>query len=269
MVIECLPDTRKFDTGPSSYSISGFDPADPQKLYGRGCRGWWRSENGGDSWVLWEVEVPAGTLIAYPDVLYSGRFRSEDRGQTWREVSKEYPVMLGTPGYSSALYSLRAGGPDRSVSLFISIDGAVSWNRVAIPQMKEELIGVGFDSAQPPNIYLGWIEAGLFRANALDPKEWTKLPWPPGATGGKVVAFHPTNPNVLAITANEGVFVTFNGGASWVPLHQAGYQVGNVIYRGIPPFSGHQRPLVVTGDPRPTICIGSDSGSWCHELLKD
>jgi photosystem II stability/assembly factor-like uncharacterized protein len=104
----------------------------------------------------------------YPDVLYSGRFQSEDDGQTWREVNTEYGVHLGAPGYPSALYYFQSGS---SFTLLKSKDGAITWNRVATPQVNEALNVVQFDSTDPPNIYVGWPEAGLFRANALDPKE--------------------------------------------------------------------------------------------------
>lgn len=210
----------------------------------------------------------SGGLIVYPDVLYSGRFQSKDDGQTWQEVSNEYPVTGGTPGYPSALYHFNSTGVlQDSIILLISRDGAVTWNQVLTPQVREQINIVDFDSFVPPNIVLGWPEAGLFKANALDPKDWTKLHWPPGTSGRKEVAFHPTNPDVFAVsTADDGVFVTFDGGGSWVPLHQAGYQIGNVVYQGLPSFTGGLHPLVVTGGPSPTICIGSDEGPWCHGI---
>ncbi|MCH8089312.1 MAG: MmgE/PrpD family protein [Chloroflexi bacterium] len=143
-----------------------------------------------------------GGLIVYPDVLYSGRFQSKDDGQTWQEVSNEYPVTGGTPGYPSALYHFNSTGVlQDSIILLISRDGAVTWNQVLTPQVREQINIVDFDSFVPPNIVLGWPEAGLFKANALDPKDWTKLHWPPGTSGRKEVAFHPTNPDVVWVAA--------------------------------------------------------------------
>jgi len=258
------------ENGPHRGDLLIFDMNDPKKILGYCSEDWWQSEDGGESWILSDFAPPGGPII-YPDVIYAGgRFRSEDGGQTWRELITEYPISRGTPGYPSALYAIKTH-TTFSIEIFLSRDGTVTWNRVETPQAKDEPYFIfTFDSSNPPNIVLGFPEEGLFRANALDPKDWELLLWPPGAIGLKEVALHPTNPDVLAFTDDDdGVFITFDGADSWVPLHQAGYQVGIVVYNGLPIFSGGRRPLVLIGGSRPTICIGSDTGPWCHGLSQD
>ena len=255
------------DTGPRGNLI--FDMNETQKILAHGCGAvWWQSEDGGDSWIISDFAPPGGPVI-YPDVIYAGGgFRSEDGGQSWQELITEYPISQGTPGYPSALYAIKTH-TTFSIDIFLSTDGTVTWNRIETPQAKDEPYFIfTFDSSSPPNIVLGFPEEGLFRANALDPKDWELLSWPPGSTGLKEVALHPTNPDVLAFTDDDdGVFITVDGADSWVSLHQAGYQIGNVVYNGLPSFSGGRRALVVTGGPSPTICIGSDTGPWCHIIV--
>ena len=96
----------------------------------------------------------------------------------------------------------------------------------------------------------------------LNPREHTVL-WSSDTVELEVqsIATHPSDPGVLAIRTTDGLLITSDAGASWIPLHQAGYQIENVSYPRLP--EGVNGPVVTTGSPW-TICIGSVNGVWCH-----
>lgn len=245
--------------GPVRASSLIFDPVDPQIVYGDD--GSWRSENGGRSWIR-SPNVPIGPFVAYRDVLYAGEFRSTDKGETWQPfpfLAKTHTIPLGNP---SVLYSVYQLGGFETYSLKMSTDG-LSWKGVRILRVMEgqpSRIVLIIDYSEPPNIYVGTRGNGLFRANALDPKEWSRIAWPPEFDSVRSVAVHPTNPDILAITQNGRIFVTFDGGSSWIELPNPEYMIENVIHQA------GAIELVVTGEVAPQVCVGTDVGVWCHDL---
>lgn len=206
--------------------------------------------------------VPIGPFVAYRDALFAGEFRSTDRGETWQPfpfLAKTHTIPLGKP---SVLYSFYQVGGFQTYSLKKSTDGS-SWEGVRIlreMEGKPSSIVVIIDYSDPPNVYVGTPANGLFRANALDPKEWSRIAWPPEFDSVRSVAVHPTNPDILAITENGRIFVTFDGGSSWIELLKPEYLIENVIYQAA------VGELVVTGEMAPQVCVGTDVGVWCHDL---
>lgn len=252
-------------SGAGPNSAFAFDPINPSIIYGLGDRKFWRSEDGGDSWVSLGPSL-GDRIVARPDVVYSGRFKSTDGGQNWRETNQDYQFLFGSPGDSSTLYYYHnVGGLEAITELLITTDGGINWSEVTAPVEAKGAVVKQIASSDPPIIVLGYKDEGLFISDALDPASWTGIPWPPGASGEKLVAFHPSNPDVLAVTVDSGeVFLTSDGGSSWVPLHQAGHEIENVIYQDLPAFTGGRRRLVLSGGNNPQICVGSDIGLWCH-----
>ena len=119
----------------------------------------------------------------------------------------------------------------------------------------------------PPYLY-GFADGRYLRTSALNPEGWTEVNVPSEAGVVRALSLHPSDPNVFAVVGDGGVFATFDGGSSWVPLHEAGHMIGNTLYQGLPVarYSGGRPVVVSTGSPW-TICIGSDTGGWCHRGL--
>jgi len=150
----------------------------------------------------------------------------------------------------------------------MSKDAGVSWTPVLEDGPPKglgavsEVSDIAFYFADPPNIYAN-MGGQIWKAtDATDPREWSVM----GAadvTGGGEMAFQPGNPKVMAILTGTRLSGTLDRGHSWVPLHQAGYEIGNVVYQGLPPGA---RSLTITAGFPWTICIGSDTGVWCHKL---
>lgn len=267
----------------------GLKCTDASQKGGYGILCLWRSVDGGESYVF--LESPLGnhqSLAVSSDFLYLTRsnmlFRSPDRGETWREVNSGgaggSDRLFVVPRHPSILYwragSSRVSGKQSSLGLFMSKDAGLSWTPVledGRPKSVETVSGVSdiaFDSAQPPNVYVS-LGNQFWKGNAMDPRDWSVIDARDAVGGGAQFAVQPGNTEVMAILSGNipgkssaegaGLFASFDGGKSWVPLHEAGYQLGNVVYEGLPPGA---RWLVVSGGSPWTICMGSAIGVWCH-----
>ena len=256
--------------GPTTVGSMTFDIEDPLVMYGvRGGssvrpndRGWVRSKDRGETWAL--IESPGNVTFASGDLLYATEggtlFRSTDGGDTWKEISTFSGGSFVVPSRPSMHYRYVGGQLD------LSKNGGLTWESIPLPapdwpsSLAMALVVVG----ERPNLYLAGIEVGLASIDALDPREWTVVPWPPGVARVRRAAIDATNSNAVALSADDGIYGTFDGGGSWTPLHLAGHQIGNVVYQGLPPHRETIRPIAVTSGSPWTICIGSDTGVWCH-----
>jgi hypothetical protein len=263
-------------------------PGGPDTLFTHSNNGFQQTTDGGNTWN--QIKMPEACCLAVAAVegFFLGAqesedrsiFRSSDQGQTWREVSGMrsggfVSEFLPVPGHPSALYSWNTRNPKGAgggIGLFFSEDGGFSWTPIPPPSnmlwSEGMQVGFTFDSADPPNIYRA-IEGKFFKTNALHPGVWVVAPWAERVQGYLVI-FHPTDPNVFAVvTKGDPLFATLDGGQTFIPLHEAGYRIGNTIYSGLPPGVRRTtaRPTVITVGPSPTICIGSASGVWCHTML--
>ncbi len=251
----------------------------------------WQSTDGGDIWNL--IEAPPGTrtIAISSGYLYAGGyslFRSADKGNTWREISKQIGfinLILPVPHFPSYLYAYTAGGSSQGgpnpgrfkEGLYFSKDGGFPWVPIPDSNSSWRVTAFAVDSLDPPNIYVATAVNGLLNTNALDPlnpENWkTIIQLPEGGVSlpeaGTIysLAIHPLNPRILVVADPASrLFVTFNGGESWIPLHHAGHIIGNVIYGGLPLLNTSPRPVAVTSGPNGVICIGSGMGVWCHTI---
>ena len=278
--------TWKQNASPSPISNDSRDNLivgpSPDILFTHSNYGFQQTTDGGHTWNQISMPEACCLAVAAVDGFLLGAqesedrsiFRSSDQGQTWREVSRMRSAgfvseFLPVPGQPSTLYSWNTRNPKGAgggIGLFFSEDGGFSWTPVPPPSdlswSAGSQDGFAFDSADPPNIYRA-IEGKFFKTNALEPGLWVVAPWAERVQG-YLVTFHPTDPNVFAVlTRGNPLFATLDGGQTFIPLHEAGYQIGNTIYAGLPQGS---HPLVIVPDFPPTICIGSASGVWCYKL---
>jgi photosystem II stability/assembly factor-like uncharacterized protein len=115
-----------------------IDPSDPQKMYAGGHPGFYRSEDGGESWSKDNTGLPGtdvhglGIDSQNPQTLYAfivnhGLYRSPDAGRSWELVNARQATMgsiLVDPRNSDTLYMVGEGGFLRS------IDGGESFERL-------------------------------------------------------------------------------------------------------------------------------------------
>ena len=168
-----------------------------------------------------------------------GLFQSQDKGTSWSLVNGWVPgiTLLSVAGDPATMYlAWRTGN---SNGLQWSRDGGLSWHgsRDAatddIANWRINDFTIGF--MESGNLYVAVDGQGLLRISTLNPQE-SSVVWSSDTAETEVqsVATHPYDAGMLAIRTTEGLFVTLDGGTSWTPLHQAGYQITNVLYQGLP-----------------------------------
>ena len=264
-----------------------FHPGDTDVSYAYCQSGLWRSSNGGNSWTeLQPPERGLNVIAVSTDLLYAwvvvesaieSLFRSNDHGETWREISRQasyytQDAQVATRSASTLYVYGSSRVEDVKPEIRISTDGGFSWTPVADAPSGWQTLSPYFIvlSADPPSIYAAFYgdvedtyQGILFKINALAPQEWLPPQLPSEAKRVETFAIHPANSDVLAVRNSGQLFFTDDAGASWVPLHEGGHLIDNVTHIGLPAY-GDPRPLVMTGGSTPTICIGSYTGVWCH-----
>ena len=285
---------RSFDQGrtwwptvlPFSWSGSlALRSVDAREIYAWSNTMMWRSIDGGNRWT--QLDTPTGhsqsrritvhtgrCCVARSDLHSDGRpelrkrriVPVQDKGANWRLISEWVPGIthLTVAGDPPTIYLAWRSG--KSNGLQWSRDGGRSWN-----SPRDETTGdianwrvndFTTDISESDTLYAAMAGKGVFSISTLNPREHTVL-WSSDTVELEVqsIATHPSDPGVLAIRTTDGLLITSDAGASWIPLHQAGYQIENVSYPRLP--EGVNGPVVTTGSPW-TICIGSVNGVWCH-----
>ena len=184
-----------------------IDPSNPSIVYAGTNQGVYRSTDGGETW-----EPRNGGLGGYGDLVISGLVRHPTDPQT---------LIIGTWGYG----------------LFRSTDSGANWTRLTDPlQPTAQLSAVG--EPEPPPVRAGGysysygmvetpktlkhpLPAGLLLAvHQQEREEPQDLPRSLSWTPVRRVAINPGNANeILAcIDADQGLYRTTNGGASWTKV---------------------------------------------------
>lgn len=194
------------DTGASDVQI---DPSHPNIVFA----GMWERREG-----PWENGAWGGTN--------GGLYRSTDGGSTWTKLTghglPDGIVQVDTsisPTDSNRIYATIAhGARGREVGFFRSDDGGRNWVHTTTDVRPEERIGGGdlpvpiVDPKNPDVIYSCSIV--LWKSTDAG-KTWTALRGSPGGDDYQNMWINPTNPNILALTSDQGAIVSVNGGRTW------------------------------------------------------
>ena len=181
-----------------------FDPRDSRKIYAS----------------LWASRRPPWTVGGSYDGPGSGLYKSEDGGDTWRELSKGFPEKHGrisiaiAPSDPNRMYSTvdvsDAGG------VYRSDDAGESWTQV---NQEDRVAGRNSDFA--------WIRVHpkdrdtIFLSNTSTykstngGKEFTAIKGAPGGDDYHSTWINPNHPDIMLLTADQGAVVSVNGGETW------------------------------------------------------
>ena len=280
------------------------DPHDPQRLfvavlghpYGpNGERGVFRSLDGGLNWqkVLYQDENTGAIQVEFdpsnPQIVYadmwasrrppwstgnsydgpgSGLYKSNDGGNTWRQLTGGLPGWtehLGRIGFAIApsdakrMYALvdakKVGG------LFRSDDGGENWTRV---NNEERIWGRGSDFAcvrvDPRNkdvIYVA--NTSTYRSTEAG-KNFTAFKGAPGGDDYHTIWINPENPEIIFLGSDQGATLSVNGGQTWSSWYnQPTAQFYHVI-------TDNQFPYWVYGGQQESGSVGTASRSDFGEI---
>lgn len=213
--------------GPDGGQISDLAvaPSRPAVVYASTQGGFYRSLDGGASWVgtsdeqsLYQPTVDAADpFLVYAQL--SAAFRSRDGGATWEILDvPAAPIrqLAAHPKFARTVYAATAGG------LFRSTDAGLHWKAVrgGLPQ-GIDAVRLVIDPVSPRRFYL-LTEEENFEKLRLYKSLDGGLSWqpmnssfiPPGNFLG-TFATHPRSPRTLYAGVDKAVFKSTDGGASW------------------------------------------------------
>jgi len=212
-------------------------------------RGIFRSVNGGSSFerVLYKDENTGGVDVqidpANPDIVYaslwqarqgpwengdfrgpnSGLFKSTDGGTTWRPLTTGLPTWeadrvgrIGitiAPSLPSRLFLVVEA---RRSGVFRSDDAGETWTRMnSDPRVLARPADASDIRVHPTNPDIVIVPTIVTWKSTDGGRTFTAIRGAPGGDDYQKAWFNPTNPDILALTSDQGAVVTLNGGESW------------------------------------------------------
>jgi photosystem II stability/assembly factor-like uncharacterized protein len=186
-----------------------MDPTNPQTLYA----------------ALWAArvapwEIRSGESFVIPG---SGLYRSTDGGTTWIPLTKGLPS--GADGLSRIGIAVAPSNPSwvyltvesvKNPGIYFSSNRGDSWQQVnsdhRIGGRGPGAMGIAVAPDHPETIYV----ANTTTWKSTDGgKIFTGFKGAPGGDDYQRIWINPENPQIIALTADQGAVISVNGGATW------------------------------------------------------
>ena len=182
-----------------------IDPSDPNVVYAT----LWEAREG-----PWENAEWSGTG--------GGIYKSTDGGQTWQALAGGLPG-----GIVQAYVSIARSDPNRlfavvatagKVDLYRSNDAGATWSTVTKDSRPKGRIGGGdlpvpmIDPKNPDVVYMTSTVTWKSTDGGLT---WSGFRGAPGGDDYQNIWINPNDPNIIAITSDQGAIVSVNGGQTW------------------------------------------------------
>ncbi len=191
------------DTGGSDVQI---DPNNTNVIYA----GLWERREG-----PWENGAWSGT--------HGGLFKSSDGGNTWNQISGhglpdgiiQVDIAIAASD-STRIYATVA--TEKGVGIYRSNDGGATWTRTTEDPRPEARIGGGdipVPKVDPKNPDILYICSTVTWKSSDGGKTWSGLRGSPGGDDYQDIWINPSNPDIIALTSDQGGIVTVNGGDTW------------------------------------------------------
>jgi len=212
-------------------------------------RGIFRSGDGGKSFerVLYKDENTGGVDVlldpSNPNVVYasmwqarqgpwengafngpnSGLFKSSDGGTTWRQLTAGLPsweadrtgrIGIGiAPSRPARLFAIVEA---RSPGVFRSDDSGETWTRVnSDPRVLARPSDASDVRVHPTNPDIVIVPTIVTWKSTDGGRTFTAIRGAPGGDDYQKAWFNPANPDILALTSDQGAVISLNGGESW------------------------------------------------------
>ncbi len=186
-----------------------FDPTNAQTIYA----------------VLWAArvapwEIRSGESFIAPG---SGLFKSTDGGDTWRALTKGLPGAadgLGriglavAPSRPSRLYATVQAR--KGAGVYRSDDAGESWERTnddrRVGGRGPGAMGIAVDPSNPDLVYVA--NTAAWRSTDAG-KTFVSFRGAPGGDDYQRIWINPGNPQIMAMSSDQGTVISVNGGATW------------------------------------------------------
>ena len=176
--------------------------------------------------VLWEARQGPWENAAWGgagrDGASNGVFKSTDGGDTWKPLTKGLPTPaegLGRIGITVApsdprrLYAVVEARPS---GFYRSDDAGESWNRVCEDQRVVARPSDATDvRVHPRNPDIVYVPTIVTWKSTDGGKTFTGIRGAPGGDDYQRIWINPDNPDIMALSVDQGAVITVNGGASW------------------------------------------------------
>ncbi|HEY3348180.1 MAG TPA: glycoside hydrolase [Thermoanaerobaculia bacterium] len=217
-------------------------------------RGIFRTTDAGKTWekVLYKDADTGGAAVALdpkdPGVVYAalwssrlgpwengqwqgpgtGLFKSTDGGTRWRAIGKGLPahaegggrigfgIAPSDPKRVYATVDALSEETEKNVGIFVSDDAGETFVKVS---GEKRLWGRGSDFAEikvhPRSRDVVWVANTSVYRSRDGGKTFDPVRGAPGGDDFHTIWFHPENPDVILLAADQGAIVSVNGGATW------------------------------------------------------
>jgi photosystem II stability/assembly factor-like uncharacterized protein len=217
---------------------------------------------------MWSSRRPPWTTGGGYNGPGSGLYKSNDGGDTWRQLTKGLPgeqegigrigptVSLSDPTRMYAWVNAKKGS-----GIYRSDDAGESWQQV---NEEERIWGRGDDfgcvRVDPKNkdvIYVA--NTSTYRSSDAG-KNFTAIKGAPGGDDYHTIWINPENPDIIAIAVDQGATISVNGGQTWSSWYnQPTAQFYHVI-------TDNQFPYWVYGGQQESGSVGTASRSDFGEI---
>ena len=194
----------------------------------------------------------------------SGLFKSTDGGTTWRQLTAGLPtwdadrvgrIGIGiAPSRPSRLFAIVDA---RSPGVFRSDDAGETWTRVnSDPRVLARPADASDVRVHPTNPDIVIVPTVVTWKSTDGGRTFTAIRGAPGGDDYQKVWFNPGNPDIIALTSDQGAVISLNGGESWSSWYN---QPTAALYH------------VTTDNAFPyRVCSGQqESGSVCIQSRSD
>ena len=205
-----------------------IDPNTPSTLYAGADTGLYKSTDSGSSWKGTSFKLRVFEFVATPDSLYitndNGVHKSTDGGASWVVInsglkSTWVPAIAVDPTDSNVAYVVAGTGISKTSN------GGANWFELNRDGFDGSVVALAIDPINTNNMYAatGGSRVRLYRSPDGGVTWNVVNSGPPPQTGEfglgiNFLGIPKTNPNVLYISTNKGVYKSDNSAADWAVL---------------------------------------------------
>jgi len=154
----------------------------------------------------------------------SGLYKSTNGGTTWRQISSGLPTWEGdrlgriglavSPSLPSRMYATVEA--QSTSGIYRSNDAGETWSRI---NSDSRVIARGFDATDikvdPKNPDIVIVPTIVTWKSADGGQTFTGIRGAPGGDDYQRAWINPDNPDIIALSADQGAIISLNGGESW------------------------------------------------------